>query len=140
MDTVADGSQIRVRFDCIGQIAITVTDLARSKSFYQDVLGMKFLFDAGNMAFFQCGEIRLMMGASAKPVQPGGTILYFRVAEIHQAYESLLARKVAFVQKPHLVARMPDHDLWMAFLNDPDGNVLGMMCEIASAARAEASA
>lgn len=140
MNTVADSSQIGVRFDCVGQIAITVTDLARAKSFYQDVLGMKFLFDAGNMAFFQCGEIRLMIGASGKAVQPGGTILYFRVADIRQAYEALLAREVAFLQKPQLVARMPDHELWMAFLKDPDGNVLGMMCEVAGAARAEVPA
>jgi methylmalonyl-CoA/ethylmalonyl-CoA epimerase len=132
--------ELRVRFDCIGQIAITVTDLARSKSFYQDVLGMKFLFDAGNMAFFQCGQIRLMIGTSEKPVRPGGTILYFRVADIHLAYEALAAREVALLQKPHLVARMPDHELWMAFLKDPDGNVLGMMSEIASAARAEGPA
>jgi len=136
MDSVETG----VRFDCIGQIAITVTDLPRAKSFYQNVLGMKFLFDAANMAFFQCGEIRLMIGFSEKPVQPGGTILYFRVAEIHQAYEALLARQVIFLQKPQLVAKMPDHELWMAFLKDPDGNVLGMMCEVASAARAEGPA
>ncbi len=132
--------EIRVHFDCIGQIAITVSDLARAKSFYQDLLGMKFLFEAGNMAFFQCGEIRLMIGASDKPVQPGGTILYFRVADIQQAYEALADREVAFLQKPRLVARMPDHELWMAFLKDPDGNVLGMMCEIKNAARAEGSA
>ncbi|HUA93197.1 MAG TPA: VOC family protein [Terracidiphilus sp.] len=135
-----DGVETGVRFDCIGQIAITVTDLPRAKSFYQNVLGMKFLFDAANMAFFQCGEIRLMIGFSEKPVQPGGTILYFRVAEIHQAYEALLARQVIFLQKPQLVAKMPDHELWMAFLKDPDGNVLGMMCEVASAARAEGPA
>ncbi len=25
---------------------------------------------------------------------------------------------------------MPDHDLWMAFVKDPSGNVLGLMSEV----------
>ena len=48
-----------VVLDEIGQIAVTVTDLARSRDFYQNVLGMQFLFDAGSMVFFQCGKMRL---------------------------------------------------------------------------------
>jgi methylmalonyl-CoA/ethylmalonyl-CoA epimerase len=35
-----------------------------------------------------------------------------------------------FVQPPHLVAKMPDHELWMAFLKDPDGNTLALMSEV----------
>jgi hypothetical protein len=31
---------------------------------------------------------------------------------------------------PHFVAKMPGHDLWMAFLRDPDRNLLGLMCEV----------
>ena len=30
---------------------------------------------------------------------------------------------------PHLVAPMPDHDLWMAFIRDPDGHLIGLMME-----------
>jgi methylmalonyl-CoA/ethylmalonyl-CoA epimerase len=119
-----------VHFDKIGQIAITVNDLARAKSFYQSTLGMKFLFDAGNMAFFQCGEIRLMLGTSEKAELHGGTILYFKVDDIQSTYAALTEKNVEFIQLPHLVAKMPDHDLWMAFLKDPDGNTLGVMCEL----------
>ena len=129
MDGQADTTGAKVHLDRIGQIAITVSDLERAKDFYGNTLGMHHLFDAGVMSFFQCGEIRLMIGASEKPVQPGGTILYFRVTEIHAAHEALEARGVTFTHKPHLVAKMPDHDLWMAFLNDPDGNPIGLMCE-----------
>ena len=119
-----------VHVDKIGQIAITVNDLARAKSFYQSTLGMKFLFDAGNMAFFQCGEIRLMLGASEKAEPRGGTILYFKVDDIQSTCAALKEKNVEFTQAPHLVAKMPDHDLWMAFLKDPDGNTLGVMCEL----------
>ena len=119
-----------VHFDKIGQIAITVRDLPRSKHFYQQVLGMKPLFDAGNMSFFQCGEIRLMIGLAQDVTAIGGTILYFMVQDIQGTHALLKDRSVEVVQDPHLVARMPDHDLWIAFLKDPDGNVLGMMSEV----------
>lgn len=125
--------QARLNLNEIGQIAMTVSDLSQSRDFYQNILGMEFLFDAGAMAFFQCGKIRFAIGTSPKPIAPGGTILYFRVADIHKAYELLGAKGVQFVQRPHLVAKMPDHELWLAFLEDPDKNPIGLMCEMAHA-------
>jgi len=119
-----------VHLDEIGQIAVTVSDLARAKDFYQNVLGMDFLFDAGPMAFFQCGKIRFAIGIADKPVSAAGTILYFRVADIQETHARLASKAVEFIQKPHLVARMPDHDLWIAFFNDPDKNPIGLMCEM----------
>jgi methylmalonyl-CoA/ethylmalonyl-CoA epimerase len=114
----------------IGQIALTVRDLGRAKDFYQNTLGMRFLFEAGPMVFFQCGAIRLMIGLSEELVPIGGTILYFRVPDIQRVHGVLKEKSVAFVQPPHLVARMPDHELWMAFLKDPEGNTLGLMSEV----------
>jgi len=119
-----------VQFEKIGQIAITVTDLPRAKDFYLNTLGMRFLFDAGAMSFFQCGDIRLMIGAAEEPGPRGGTILYFKVEDIHRVHARLVAEGVEMVKAPHLVAKMPDHDLWMFFLKDPDGNVLGVMSEV----------
>jgi methylmalonyl-CoA/ethylmalonyl-CoA epimerase len=130
MDGINDSTQSAVHFDAIGQIAITVGDVAKSKDFYQNTLGMKFLFDAGAMAFFQCGDIRFMIGSSEQPGPRGGTILYFKVQDIHQTHALLKEHGVEFEQAPHLVAKMPGHDLWMAFLKDPDGNILGMMSEV----------
>lgn len=126
----SDASTPQVHLDDIGQIAITVTDLARSKDFYQNVLGMQFLFDAGPMSFFQCGRIRFAIGTSPNLPGPGGTILYFRVADIQQMHDLLAARGVEFVQKPHMVAQMADHDLWLAFFRDPDRQTIGLMCEM----------
>lgn len=123
-------SESPVHFGKIGQVALTVTDLERSRNFYRDTLGMRFLFDAGNMAFFQCGETRFMIGASSKPAASEGTILYFMVTDIQAAHAYLKQQNVEFVQEPHLVAHIETHDLWIGFLKDPDGNVLGMMSEI----------
>ena len=120
-----------VHLDRIGQIAISVSDLERSKEFYGETLGMKFLFDAGPMAFYQCGETRFMIGAgNEKTVAPGGTILYFRVDDINAVHASLVSQDIYFFVDPHLVAKMPDHDLWMAFFKDPDGYTIGLMSEV----------
>ena len=125
--------------ETIGQIGILVRDLARTKDFYQNVLGMRFLFDAGSMVFFQCGSVRLMIGTAeeGKPFVPAGTILYFKIADIEETHGALAALGVPFVAPPHLVAKMPGHDLWMAFLNDPDENVIGLMSEVARQDRGE---
>jgi len=127
-----------IHLDEIGQIALTVDDLDQACAFYRDTLGMKFLFDAGTMTFFQCGSIRLLIGtgepsaatgANHTPMSP--TILYFRVPDIRAVHSTLVAQGVNFLQEPHLVARMKSHDLWIAFLKDPAGNTLGLMSEIA---------
>jgi methylmalonyl-CoA/ethylmalonyl-CoA epimerase len=133
--THPDTAPSAVTLEKIGQIAMTVDDLPRARDFYQNTLGMKFLFDAGNLAFFKCGEIRLMLStpertSPEKRSPRGGTILYFQVADIHATYTALTARGVTFIDEPHLIAKMPDHDLWMVFLNDTESNTIGIMCEI----------
>ena len=135
METTKNALQTEpaVHLSEIAQVALTVGNLPQATAFYRDTLGMTFLFDAGSMAFFQCGSTRLMIGTSDKPTTPGGTILYFRVPDIQAAYTSLNANGVPFVQEPHLVARMKSHDLWLAFLTDPSGNTLALMSEVARA-------
>jgi len=50
--------------------------------------------------------------------------------DIHATYEALRQRGVAFIDEPHLIAKMPDHDLWMVFFKDTEGNTIGIMCEV----------
>jgi len=118
-----------VRLDKIGQIAILVKDVSRATEFYRDKLAMKHLLSAGNLAFFDCGGVRLMLDKPEK-VEAGTSIIYFNVPEIHQAHEQMKARGVEFVDQPHLIARLPDHDLWMTFFRDSEGNLLGLMSEV----------
>ena len=114
----------------IGQIAITVTDVDRAVGFYRDTLGMKFLFQAPNMAFFDCDGVRLMISPPEKPGETYSSVIYFKVPDIQDVFRSLTSRGVAFEGEPHLIARMPDHDLWMAFFRDPDRNLLALMSEV----------
>src|ERR1035438_1145850 len=108
MENQAGATPAAVHLDQIGQIAITVDDLARAKDFYQNTLGMKFLFDAGTLCFFQCGKIRIMIATPEKPEARGGTILYYKVQDLQATFAALQEQGVDFLQPPHLIARMPD--------------------------------
>ena len=115
----------------IGQIAITVADVAQATAFYRDVLGLKFLFAAGpTMAFLQAGGVRIMLTTPQGAGTAGkNSILYFKVADIGAAHAALLARGAEKASEPRLIARMPDHELWMAAVRDPEGNVIELMSE-----------
>jgi methylmalonyl-CoA/ethylmalonyl-CoA epimerase len=117
--------------DTLAQIALTVRDVERSVAFYRDVLGLRFLFaPAPTLAFLMIGQVRLMLSAPEGELAPGGgSVLYLRVADIDAEHASLSARGVTFIDAPHLVARMPDHELWMCFFRDPDDHLLALMCE-----------
>ena len=117
--------------DNLGQIALTVRDIQRSVAFYRDTLGLRFLFAPGPaLAFLAIGDVRLMLSAPEGELAPGSsTVLYLRVADIDAEHALLTSRGVTFIDAPHLVARMPDHELWMCFFRDPDGHLLALMCE-----------
>ncbi|MFZ0523706.1 MAG: VOC family protein [Candidatus Acidiferrales bacterium] len=127
--------QTPLHLSVIGQIAVPVTNLERAVPFYRDTLGMKFLFQVPNLAFFDCAGVRLMLDIPEEsPGEPAGavrsSVIYFKVDDIHRAYSSLLSHGADLVEKPHLIAKMPDHDLWMAFFRDPDKNLLALMSEV----------
>ena len=121
----------------IGQIAITTHDLPAAVAFYRDALGLEYLFEAGTMGFFQCGDVRLMLAVpEGDELDHPASTLYFRVEDIHAARAELSERGVAFDDEPHLIARLPDHELWMTFFRDPDLNYLGLMSEVTRARKA----
>jgi methylmalonyl-CoA/ethylmalonyl-CoA epimerase len=117
----------------IGQIAINAHDIDRAVEFYRDKLGMKFLFSAPpNLAFFDCGGIRLMLSPPSRPeFDHASSIIYFKIADIQLAYATLLERGVTFEAPPAFVANMGTYDLWISSFRDSENNVLAMMCEVA---------
>lgn len=115
----------------IGQIAITTNDVQRAVAFYRDGLGLDYLFEAGPLAFLMCGDVRLMLSTPESPeFDHPSSIIYFCVADIDAARSELIDRGVPFDDEPHLIARMPDHELWMTFFRDPDDNVHALMSEV----------
>ena len=116
--------------DRIGQIALPVSDPDRAEAFYGQTLGLEKLFRFGSLVFFDCAGVRLMLEGSAKAVQPGaGVCHYFKVDSIPDSVAELKEKGLRFEDDPHLIARMPDHELWMTFFKDPDGHLLALMEE-----------
>ncbi|TMQ65660.1 MAG: VOC family protein [Candidatus Eisenbacteria bacterium] len=119
----------------VGQLLIPVDDFERGVAFYRDVLGIPFLFSAPpQMAFFACGPVRLLVGVTpAGQSAQRGSAIYFRVNDIHGAFESLKDKGVQFRADPHVVYRTPQSVLWLSEFNDPDGNPLALMSEVTAA-------
>jgi methylmalonyl-CoA/ethylmalonyl-CoA epimerase len=114
----------------IGQIAIVCQDVARATTFYRDALGLRFLFSAGpTLAFFDAGGTRLMLSTAEGEFAKTGSMLYFFITDIDATCAELTTRGVTFVEKPHLIAKMPDHDLWLAAFKDSEGNPMAIMEE-----------
>ena len=114
----------------IGQIALHVSDADRAERFYRDTLGLPLLFRFGNLVFFDCAGVRLMLeGGHESTGKREQFCVYFRVTGIEASVAALRLRQVYFERDPQRVAKMPDHELWMAFLHDPDGNLLALIEE-----------
>ncbi len=122
----------------VAQIAVNAKELPRAVAFWRDVLGLRFLFEVPpKLAFFDCGGVRIMLALPERPeFDHKSSILYFNVADIGAAHARLAAASVKFQSPPMLVARMPDHELWMAAFEDSEGNLLALSSEVRGAAGA----
>ena len=109
----------------IRQIAITVSDVSTVLSFYRDALGLTFLFSpAPNLAFLAAGRVRIMLSTPQGAGTVGhNSILYFTVTDIVAAHAAIVGRGATSERSPQMAAKLPDHELWTAFLRDPDGNL-----------------
>jgi catechol 2,3-dioxygenase-like lactoylglutathione lyase family enzyme len=115
----------------VGQIAINCHDLKSATEFYRDKLGLKLLYEFPGLAFFDCGGVRLMLSRPEKAeFDHPASIIYYRVGDIQQASRALTEKGVALEHEPRVIARMPDHDLWMSFVRDSEGNLVGLMSEV----------
>ena len=115
----------------VGQIAVLARDVAASVAFSRDRLGLKPLFTVNDrLAFMDCGGVRLMFSPPERPeFDHPASILYYTVADLEAAHAALTAAAVPCAQAPVLVARLPDHELWMAAYRDPAGNLFELMSE-----------
>lgn len=114
----------------LGQIALVVHDLARATAFYRDTLGLPFLFEFPGLAFFRCGEVRLMLSKPEKPeFDHPSSVLYYKVPDVEAAHRTLAGRGVQFIDLPHLIHKAPSYELWMAFFRDTEGNPAALMAE-----------
>ena len=128
------GSESAVSLTKIRQIAIPVTDIVEATRFYRDVLGMRHLFDAPpQLSFFDCGGVQLMLsgpeggGNEADRLRP---IIYYDVADIKATHSALLGAGAPDIQQPHMIARMETNEIWIGFVGDGQGNMVGLMSHV----------
>ena len=126
-------SESAIKFSKIRQIAVPVTDIAEATRFYRDVLGMRHLFDAPpQLSFFDCGGVQLMLSgpeASGKDDQQR-PIIYYDVADIKGTHAKLTAAGAATIEQPHMIARMGGREIWIGFISDGQGNMVGLMGDV----------
>ncbi|HEX7063505.1 MAG TPA: VOC family protein [Bacillales bacterium] len=115
----------------VGQVSVPVHDLGKAVQFYQEVLELPFLFEAPNMAFFECNGLRLLLSIPENDQfdHPSST-LYFQVEDIQRSFELLTERGTAVLGKPHKIAEMDGMETWMAFFKDPDENIHALTSEV----------
>lgn len=120
--------QLSTGIQGIGQIAIPARELAAMVRFYHETLGLPLLGQFGELAFLDCGGVRLMLSGLAEE-EAGVSILYYRVGDIQASFDTLRQKGVQFEDEPHLIARAFGKENWMAFFRDVEGNLLGLMEE-----------
>ena len=122
----------KVNIESVGQIAIAVSDIDKAVEFYRDILELELLFQAPpGLAFFNCGGVRLMLTIlQGDDTDHKTSVIYYRVSDINATAQELKRKGVVYLQEPGLVAKMPDHELWMSFFRDPDQNLVGVMSEV----------
>ncbi|HWO78317.1 MAG TPA: VOC family protein [Bacillus sp. (in: firmicutes)] len=115
----------------VGQIGVPVKDLKRALDFYKEKLGLLLLFNTDNMAFFECNGLRLMLTLPEKEeFAHSSSVIYFQVDRIKEIYENLMAQEVIFIDEPHVVGKMGQTEIWMAFFKDTEGNTHALMSEV----------
>ena len=131
------GTDKRVSLRKIKQIAVPVTEIGEATRFYRDVLGMRHLFDAPpQLSFFDCGGVQLMLsgpeggGSEADRQRP---IIYYDVADIREVHAALTAAGAPTIQEPHMIARLGTREIWIGFVGDGQGNMVGLMSDVAAA-------
>ncbi len=116
----------------INQISVPVKQLQRAISFYQGVLNLPLLFQTDTMAFFECNGIKLLLSLPEKEeFALSSSVIYFDVEDIQEAFSNLLEKEVAFLDQPHIVAKIGTTETWMTFFKDSENNTLALMSEVA---------
>jgi methylmalonyl-CoA/ethylmalonyl-CoA epimerase len=118
-------------FRRLHQVAQRADDLDRAVDFYRDTLGLSLIarFDPPGLAFFDLGNIRLLLERGASPAT-----LYLEVDDIDGAVSTLESAGVEIADRPQLIFRDDEGTFgdarteeWMAFFRDSEGNLVGLV-------------
>jgi DNA-binding CsgD family transcriptional regulator/predicted enzyme related to lactoylglutathione lyase len=115
----------------IGQVSLSIRDVARAERFYGETLKLPHVFTFGDLAFFDAGGTRLYLHRKDEAEWRPGSVLYFVVNDIAAAQERLAAAGVHFTGAPHRIFTHDDGtEEWMTFFEDGEGNTLALMAAV----------
>ncbi len=113
----------------IGQILVPVSDVDRSVAFYEEVLGLPVLMRFPGIAFMDAAGIRVYLATVPQADYQGRATIYFWVDDVTATQARLVKRGASSREGPSIAFAGPDHDFWLAFVSDPDGNNIGLIRE-----------
>lgn len=114
----------------LGQVAVNVENVERAVSFYKDVIKLSLLFEMDGLAFFQCGDTRLLLSRpEMEEFNHPSSVLYFQVDDLNSEVSRMKDAGATFIDEPHMVAKVGETETWMAFFNDTEGNTHALMNE-----------
>jgi catechol 2,3-dioxygenase-like lactoylglutathione lyase family enzyme len=116
----------------IPAIVICTRDRARAAAFYRDALGLKLVSEDKFAAVFEVGGVTLRVSLVPDFVPHEHTILGFRLPDVNAAVKALHEKGVTFNFYSYLMQdslgiwTSPEGAVRVAWLKDPDGNVLSV--------------
>ena len=113
----------------LGQVSMLTKSAKRCEAWYRDTLELPHVFTFGDLVFFMAGDTRLFFREVAEDRWRASSILYFLVDDIKAAHAELGRRGAKLEGAPHMIYRddATGVEEWMAFFEDPDGNMLAVM-------------
>jgi extradiol dioxygenase family protein len=125
-------SSTTVRLGAIGQISLSIRDVARAERFYGEILGLPHVFTFGDLAFFDADGVRLYLHRKDESDWRPSSTLYFLVDDIHAAQSALAQRGVHFTGAPHVIYTddATGTEEWMTFFEDGEGNTHALMSRV----------
>ena len=110
---------------------IPTRDAARARSFYEDLLGLRFISDDFFALVMDANGTMIRIARVGEFTPAAFTILGWQVADIHKEVAELTAKGLQFARYPH-VEQSAD-GVWtapggakVAWFLDPDGNTLSL--------------
>ncbi|NHA15694.1 VOC family protein [Thioalkalivibrio sp. XN279] len=117
----------RLTLSGISQVSMRARDLDRAIEFYHHTLGLELLSRHEGMAFVLAGSVRIMLAVPSAPeFDHPGSILYFDCTDIDSEFAALQALGVDVLREPFVAHREDEHEFWLAFFRDSEGNTLGL--------------
>ena len=127
-----EATSTTTRLGRIGQVSLSIRDVARAERFYGEILGLPHVFTFGDLAFFDADGTRIYLHRKDEADWRPGSILYFRVDDIHAAQARLAGLDVRFTGAPHVIYTddATGAEEWMTFFEDGEGNTLALMSRV----------